>query len=233
MAQTLKRIKATNRRLTRGAGMNDKMVVAPDHELSYRRSHQVIRALTQEILELERTTSKNDTDARVSIGERLGEVAHKLAHGEWLPWLDEEVPYAPRTAQQYIALAEWAAANPSPYLKVAPLGPSKVYLLMRLAPPKLNALLAKTKVKLPSGKSTTLTLMTAQEVAELVGHQLGGGNPPAADPLAAYQRRVSWLLQATTNLRDLRGQVARDDVAELRDALLEAANRLTTAFKLR
>ncbi len=107
-------------------------VTRPAEGVSWTRAHGAIRTLTGRILSIAQRTGKLDVDARVEIGGILVEVQARLDHGEWLLWLDESVPFTQRSAHSYMHLREWAAIHPGPYHKLAPLGPSKIYLLMAL-----------------------------------------------------------------------------------------------------
>lgn len=42
----------------------------------------------------------------VEAGRLLTEAKAKLAHGQWLPWIDENCSFSPRTAQRYIKMFE-------------------------------------------------------------------------------------------------------------------------------
>lgn len=78
----------------------------------------------QEILELKKLAG----GAILDIGRRLIEAKEHLAHGEWLPWLNEQVEFSERTAQNFMRLArEWT--NPQ---TLADLGISKALTMLAL-----------------------------------------------------------------------------------------------------
>ncbi len=70
------------------------------------RRHALVRKLTEQLLELSRTAGQGDVQARVEIGGLLRDVKLTLEHGDWMAWLEEEVPYGDRTARGYIDLFE-------------------------------------------------------------------------------------------------------------------------------
>lgn len=42
----------------------------------------------------------------IGIGQRLIEAKEQLPHGEWLPWLENEVQFSERSAQQFMRIAK-------------------------------------------------------------------------------------------------------------------------------
>ena len=67
-------------------------------------------------------------DAILSIGACLNEAKAILTHGEWLPWLTEQVEFSERTAQRFMRLAnEWT--NPT---ALSDLGASKALSLLAI-----------------------------------------------------------------------------------------------------
>lgn len=85
-----------------------------------------IETITGEILDAKRTGG----EAILTIGRCLIEAKGMLPHGEWLPWLTEQVELSERTAQKFMRIArEWS--NPS---ALADLGASKALSLLALPP---------------------------------------------------------------------------------------------------
>lgn len=63
-----------------------------------------IESITAEILQLKQDAG----NAILGIGQRLIEAKAMLPHGEWLPWLTEQVEFSERTARNFMRLArEW------------------------------------------------------------------------------------------------------------------------------
>lgn len=85
---------------------------------------RTIETITDEILDAKRAGG----EAILTIGRCLIEAKDMLSHGEWLPWLNEQVELSERTAQKFMKLArEWS--NPS---ALADLGATKVLMLLAL-----------------------------------------------------------------------------------------------------
>ncbi len=83
---------------------------------------RTIETITGEILEAKRAGG----EAILTIGRCLIEAKEKLPHGEWLPWLNEQVDLSERTAQKFMKLArEWSNPN-----TLADLGASKALMLL-------------------------------------------------------------------------------------------------------
>lgn len=85
---------------------------------------RTIETITDEILDAKRTGG----EAILTIGRCLIEAKDMLPHGEWLPWLNEQVELSERTAQKFMKLArEWSNPN-----TLADLGASKALMLLAL-----------------------------------------------------------------------------------------------------
>lgn len=86
--------------------------------------HRTIEAITGELLDAKRKGG----EAILTIGRCLIEAKEMLPHGEWLPWLTEQVEFSPRTAQNFMRLArEWSNTQ-----TLADLGASKALTLLAL-----------------------------------------------------------------------------------------------------
>ena len=85
---------------------------------------RTIEAVTADILEAKRAGG----EAILTIGRCLIEAKDMLPHGEWLPWLNEQVELSERAAQRFMRLArEWS--NPT---TLSDLGASKALMLLAL-----------------------------------------------------------------------------------------------------
>lgn len=83
-----------------------------------------IETITAEIIQLKQDAG----NAILAIGDLLNEAKAKLSHGEWLPWLTEQVEFSESTAQRFMRLArEWR--NPS---ALTDLGATKALTLLAL-----------------------------------------------------------------------------------------------------
>ena len=85
-----------------------------------------IDAITSEILQLKQDAG----NAILGIGQRLIEAKAMLPHGDWLPWLTEQVEFSERTARNFMRLAR-EFSNPQ---AIADLGATKALKLLALPP---------------------------------------------------------------------------------------------------
>lgn len=97
-----------------------------------------IESITAEIIQLKKNAGK----AILDIGQRLIEAKAMLPHGEWLPWLTEQVEFSEITAQRFMRLArEWR--NPS---ALTDLGATKALTLLALPPEERDSFMAENNV---------------------------------------------------------------------------------------
>ena len=71
----------------------------------------------------------------------------RLERGAWIEWIEDELPFAIRSAQSYLALATWADAHRDDYQRLRHLGPSKLYLLVGLESSHLRKLVVRRPVE--------------------------------------------------------------------------------------
>ncbi len=224
-----------SKRVTVRRGNGNSPVAQPATTVTLTRGSGAIRTLTGRILSITQRTGKLNVDARVEIGGILAEVQEQLDHGEWLSWLDESVPFTQRSAHSYMHLREWAAIHPGLYHKLAPLGPSKVYLLMTLDGQAMRTLLKRKKHRIgDTDKMTTLELMTVRELIMVIAELTGAlSEEEASDKLVGqYRRRVRGVLRATAALAEHSELIDREPMEELYIVLLEAAEQLAELFEL-
>ena len=121
-------------------------------------SERTIEAITSEILQL-----KNDAgNAILGIGQRLLEAKAILPHGEWLPWLTEQVEFSERQAQRFMKLAqEWA--NPT---ALSDLGATKALALLALPPEERQKFLSENHIV--DGEEKSVIDMTSRELEKAV-----------------------------------------------------------------
>ena len=94
---------------------------------------RTIETITDELLDAKRKGG----EAILTIGRCLIEAKEMLPHGEWLPWLNEQVELSERTAQKFMKLArEWSNPN-----TLADLGASKALMLLALPEGERDAFL--------------------------------------------------------------------------------------------
>lgn len=117
-----------------------------------------IDTITGEILELKKTAG----ESILGIGQRLIEAKAMLSHGEWLPWLTEQVEFSPRTAQNFMRLSrEWTNTQ-----TLAHLGASKALTLLALPPEERDSFIAETHVV--DGEEKNVIDMSARQLEQVI-----------------------------------------------------------------
>lgn len=117
-----------------------------------------IEAITQEILDAKRRGG----EAILTIGRCLTEAKQTLPHGEWLPWLTEQVEFSPRTAQNFMRLArEWSNTQ-----ALADLGAAKALTLLALPTEEREAFISENHVV--GGEEKTVIDMTSRELERAI-----------------------------------------------------------------
>lgn len=76
-----------------------------------------------------RTALRRDAKNNIEIGNILIEIRKHLQHGEWQPWLAENFDLSIRTAQNYLAAAEYVARKSETVADFGNLSPSVLYAL--------------------------------------------------------------------------------------------------------
>ena len=182
---------------------------------SVQSAQRTIETITSEILELKKQAGK----ALLGIGQRLIEAKETLPHGEWLPWLTEQVEFSERTAQYYMQLArEWT--NPQ---SIAGSGATKAFKLLALPPAEREAFIQEHNV----------VDMSARELAQAIKERdeaRMAAERAAADQHAAEQARdkmaedMKFLNVRLAGAKEDREQ-AMQDVARLESELAELKAR--------
>lgn len=117
-----------------------------------------IEIITKEILENKAEAGK----AIIQIGRCLEEAKALLGHGEWLPWLQEQVELTERQAQRFMRLSrEWS--NPT---TLSDLGASKALSLLALEPAERDEFLA--QIHEVDGEEKTVIDMSARELEQAI-----------------------------------------------------------------
>lgn len=120
-----------------------------------------IEVITEEINFFKRQAGS----AILEIGRRLVEAKEQLAHGEWLPWLQEKVEFSERAAQQYMRL--WNEYGKSAL--VADLGAGKALVLLGLPESEREDFAAEKHVV--NGQEKTAAEMTKKELEKAVAER--------------------------------------------------------------
>ena len=117
-----------------------------------------IDAITSEILQLKQDAG----NAILGIGQRLIEAKAMLPHGDWLPWLTEQVEFSERQAQRFMRLAqEWR--NPT---SLSDLGATKALALLSLPPEERERFMAENHAV--DGEEKSVIDMTSRELEKAV-----------------------------------------------------------------
>lgn len=117
-----------------------------------------IETITAEILTMKQTAG----DAILGIGQRLIEAKAMLPHGEWLPWLNEQVEFSERTARNFMRLArEWTNRQ-----ALADLGAAKALTLLALPPEEREQFMSEHHVV--DGEEKAVIDMTSRELEKAV-----------------------------------------------------------------
>ena len=174
-----------------------------------------IEDITAEILEAKRAGG----EAILTIGRCLIEAKDMLSHGEWLPWLTEQVEFSPRTAQNFMRLArEWSNTQ-----TLADLGASKALALLALPPEEREQFMADHKVIDMSARQLEQAIKERDEAR-------AAAEQAAADQRTAEQARdkmaedMKFLNVRLAGAKEDREQ-AMQDVARLEKELAELKAR--------
>ena len=126
-----------------------------------------IDALKQEILQLAAAANGASVQARAQIGKLLLAVKGWLSHGDWLFWLNDHVPFTAATAKRAIQLWHLSQSDPSAFEALKPLGLTKTYKLMSMAPAERDAFLSQAHSVPGAGIKTPLEMTFEQMMAVL------------------------------------------------------------------
>ena len=176
---------------------------------------RTIEAITGEILGAERAGGV----AILTNGRGLIEAKDMLRHGEWLPWLNEQVELSERTAQKFMKLArEWSNPN-----TLADLGASKALMLLALPEGERDAFLEDHNVIDMSARQLEQAIKERDEAR-------AAAEQAAADQRTAEQARdkmaedMKFLNVRLAGAKEDREQ-AMQDVARLESELAELKAR--------
>lgn len=117
-----------------------------------------IETITGEILKAKRVGG----EAILTIGQRLIEAKALLPHGEWLPWLEDEVEFSERTARNFMRLArDWTNRQ-----ALADLGAAKALTLLALPPEERESFMSEPHMV--DGEEKTVIDMTSRELEKAI-----------------------------------------------------------------
>lgn len=162
-----------------------------------------IGVITDEVLALKRAAG----DSLLALGQRLIEAKAVLSHGEWLPWLEGQVGFSERAAQQYMKLAR-AYTNPQ---ALADLGATKALMLLALPDGEREEFIEAPHVVADGEKS--VKEMTTRELESALRERdeaRRAAEQAAADQRAAEEARAKIsadMVAASLRLEGLNGEL--------------------------
>ena len=175
----------------------------------YMERPRTIEVITGEI----RDAQRKGGEAILTIGRCLIEAKEQLPHGEWLPWLSEQVGYAEKTAQNFMRLAR-EFSNPQ---ALADLGATKALALLALPAEEREQFVAEHNV-------VDMTSRQLQQAIRERDEARAAAEQAQADAAAAEQARAKMaddmrLLNARLEgSREDRDQAIRDREQAMQDA---------------
>ncbi len=168
-----------------------------------------IEAVTCEILHLKQELARNIVD----IGLRLIEAKEMLSHGEWLPWLKENVCFSETTAQSYMKVAK---EFPNPQL-VGDLGVRKALTLLALPSAEREDFLAENNVIDMTSRELEKAIRERDEARK-------AAEAAKADALSAEESRAK--MEADMRALENIHRSTQEGEAQARDALAKAQAEL-------
>lgn len=123
---------------------------------------RTIETVTEEILDIKQRVAEDFME----LGQRLCEAKELLPHGEWLPWLANNVQFSERQAQKFMALARGYESNPQ---LAADFGSEKAFALLDL-PMEEREQIAAEGASI-AGKTKSASDLTTREVKQIVAER--------------------------------------------------------------
>lgn len=182
-----------------------------------------IETITAEIQQLKADAG----NAIIAIGERLIEAKEQLPHGDWLPWLTEQVDFSERTARNFMRLArEWTNRQ-----ALADLGASKALTLLALPEPEREEFIESHDVPAMSTRELEQAIRErdearkAAEEAKTLAEAMKARAESAEASQAATHRSETALREEIKALKTAPKEVYRDETAinDAADAAKKAA----------
>lgn len=174
-------------------------------------TERTIEAITGEILEAKRVGG----EAILTIGKGLIEAKELLSHGEWLPWLTEQVEFSERTATRFMRLArEWTNQT-----ALSDLGATKALALLALPPEERESFM--TANHLVDGEEKNVIDMSTRQLEQALRDR----EQALADKTAAEAARAK-MAEDMTMVKGL-----LETAQEERDKALEEVNARQSALR--
>ncbi len=160
----------------------------------------VLGLLKAEILQRVAAANSDAVLARAEVGKLLVEVKAELKHGEWRFWLNDEMPLSEATAKRAIQLWHLSQSDPDTFEALRPLGLTKSYKLMGMAPAERDAFLSQAH-EVPGAGVKTPSAMNFNQMM-LVLH------PPAPETaLTMTTKLVKKIRRQTLGLGRMLGEL--------------------------
>lgn len=169
-----------------------------------------IETVTAEIIQLQQDAG----NAIIGIGKRLIEAKAMIPHGEWLPWLAEEVGYSERVAQSFMRLAREWESNPK---ALSDLGATKALKLLVLPPEEREMFMAENNVVDMTSRELEKAIRERDEARK-------AAEAAQADARSAEESRAK--MEADMRALENIHRCAQEGEAQARDALAKAQAEL-------
>ena len=169
-----------------------------------------IETVTAEIIQLQQDAG----NAIIRIGKRLIEAKAMIPHGEWLPWLAEEVGYSERVAQSFMRLAREWESNPK---ALSDLGATKALKLLVLPPEEREMFMAENNVVDMTSRELEKAIRERDEARQ-------AAEAAQADARSAEESRAK--MEADMRALENIHRCAQEGEAQARDALAKAQAEL-------
>lgn len=169
-----------------------------------------IETVTAEIIQLQQDAG----NAIIGIGKRLIEAKAMIPHGEWLPWLAEEVGYSERVAQSFMRLAREWESNPK---ALSDLGATKALKLLVLPPEERETFMAENNVVDMTSRELEKAIRERDEARRMAESAL-------ADAKTAEESRAK--MEADMRALKEMHQSALDEAEQAAEDLLAAEKEL-------
>lgn len=169
-----------------------------------------IETVTAEIIQLQQDAG----NAIIGIGKRLIEAKAMIPHGEWLPWLAEEVGYSERVAQSFMRLAREWESNPK---ALSDLGATKALKLLVLPPEERETFMAENNVVDMTSRELEKAIRERDEARQ-------AAEAAQADARSAEESRAK--MEADMRALENIHRCAQEGEAQARDALAKAQAEL-------
>lgn len=123
---------------------------------------RTIETVTAEILDIKQRWAEDF----ISLGRSLCEAKELLDHGEWLPWLEQQVQFSERTAQKFMQISRAYENNATLALD---LGSEKAFALLALPEEAREEILQNGATV--NGKTKAASDLTTREVKQIVAER--------------------------------------------------------------